>query len=427
MTHRASNNVNMENSSSSFTPFAKLYPDAKTIETKGSTCDSYVVRRYGKQLFVKKLKRDLASDPRYIAALHKEFEVGYNLEHSNIVRYESVGNDYIVLDYVDGRTLREMIDSEPDYFKSRKNLDKLVSQLLSAVSYMHDHGIIHLDLKPDNIMLTNIANDVKVLDLGYCYTDSFNDTMGRTDKYSAPEQTDGSGNVDVRTDIFAIGRILQQMPLLPHLYNKVAEKCTKADKESRFQSIDELSRYIQSQYAKKRRAKLSSVLLVIFIAVSATVYLCMPQGTGKTVVAHDTVYVSQPSRGNVESKADSMKLKTTSTNASNSNSTSTRPMAVLTTTDSLLRFRNELSAAVQKVYKTTLFTYKDSSYDSHTSDGFLRKSDELKNLSHKAAIRLAGKYPSVSKDQVEQMWYNEVNGILGSVGQAMLRNDGRVR
>lgn len=128
------------NSSSSFSPFADIYPDAKKIETVGSTCDSYVVRRYGKLHFVKKLKSDLSADPRYVAAIQKEFNVGYNLDHPNIVRYEQVGNDYIVLDYVDGRTLKEIIKEDSGYFSNRRKLDKFVHQLLSAIGYMHQHG-----------------------------------------------------------------------------------------------------------------------------------------------------------------------------------------------------------------------------------------------------------------------------------------------
>lgn len=414
----------MENSSSSFTPFAKLYPDAKRIETGGSTCDSYVVRRYGKLHFVKRLKPALAKDPRYIAALQKEFEVGYNLEHSNIVRYESVGNDYIVIDYVDGRTLREVIDNEPDYFKDRKNLDKFVSQMLSAVAYMHGHGVVHLDLKPDNIMLTNVANDVKVLDLGFCYTDSYNDTMGRTDKYAAPEQTDGSGNVDVRTDIFAIGRILQQIPHLPHIYNKVAERCTHTDKVERFQSVGDVTKYIRLQHAGKRRRIVFSIVLISVLLITASVWLFVPHNVVSTTPVHDTVYIAQPIANNSNSKADTVLSKSTVEVASNK---PTSQKTVLTAADSLQRFRNELSIAVQKVYKNTLYTYRDSSYESHTSEEFVRRANELKNLSHNVALRLSKKYPTISSEQTEQMWYNEVNGILGSVGQAMLRNNGRIQ
>ncbi len=253
-------------SSSSFTPFASLYSDAKEVETKGSTCDCYVVRRYGKLLFLKRLKPQFAADPRYVAAINKEFEVGYNLDHPNIVRYEAHGNDYVVLDYVDGRTLREAIDHEPQYFATRKNMDKLIGQLLSAVGYLHNRGVVHLDLKPDNIMLTAVANDVKVLDLGFCYTDAYNDTMGRTDKYAAPEQTDGSGQVDVRTDIFALGRMLQQLPRLPHIYNNVARRCTRADKAERFQAVDDILAYLHRHKMRKRRL-LASALVVVAVSL----------------------------------------------------------------------------------------------------------------------------------------------------------------
>lgn len=401
----------MDGSSSSFTPFAQLYSDAKRVETKGATCDCYTVRRYGKLLFVKRLKPQLAADPRYVAAMQKEFEVGYSLDHPNIVRYEAHGNGYVVLDYVDGRTLREAIDNEPEYFAIRKNQDKLVGQLLSAVGYLHSRGVVHLDLKPDNIMLTTVANDVKVLDLGFCYTDTYADTMGRTDKYAAPEQTDGSGRVDVRTDIFALGRMLQQLPRLPRIYNNVAERCTQADKERRFQSIDEIEKYILSHRTRRRWPVLLGVGLVAVATLLAAAFISKPRKTSTETVVHDTVYISAPS--------------TDTTQVPRPASTVVKPSFKPSATDTLQLFSTELSSAVQKVYKRTLATYTDSSYNCSTTEAFKAKSNELKTLSREAALRIAKKYPTIGKARVEQMWYTEVNGILGSVGQAMARNDGK--
>lgn len=401
----------MDSSSSSFTPFAQLYSDAKRVETKGATCDCYTVRRHGKLLFVKRLKPRLAADPRYVAAMQKEFEVGYNLDHPNIARYEAHGNDYVVLDYVDGRTLREAIDSDPKYFAIRKNLDKLVGQLLSAVGYLHSRGVLHLDLKPDNIMLTSVANDVKVLDLGFCYTDTYADTMGRTDKYAAPEQTDGSGRVDVRTDIYALGRLLQQLPRLPRIYNNVAKRCTQADKERRFQSVGEMEKYIRSRRSRRLWPVLLVVGLVAVAALVAAAIVSKPREANVETVVHDTVYISAPA--------------TVTPQVSNQASPMAEPAPKPTAADTLQRFRAELSTAIQKVYKRTLATYTDSSFDCSFTEAFNAKKQELKTHSHEIAQRLAKKYPTVDKDRVEQMWYTEVNGILGSVGMAMVRNDGK--
>ncbi len=95
----------------------------------------------------------------------------------------------------------------------------------------------------------------------------------------------------------------------------------------------------------------------------------------------------------------------------------------LTAADTLHLFRSELSAAIQPIYRRTLAVYEDSSYENYQRPEFEKNEEKLKQLSHTEAFRLAKKYPAISDVQVEQAWFDEVNGILGSVGQAMLRND----
>ena len=132
--------------SSSFSDIQHTYPDAELLPVGGSTCDCYRVRLYGKLHFLKRLKPELRTDPRYVAALKKEFETGYSLEHPHLVRYVSVGDDCLLTEYVDGETLTQFATTHPDYFRSRKNADRFLAQLLDVVGYLHQHQIVHLDL-----------------------------------------------------------------------------------------------------------------------------------------------------------------------------------------------------------------------------------------------------------------------------------------
>ncbi len=215
------------------------------INTQGGTCDAFRVKIYGKLHFLKRLKAEHAGDIRYQEALRKEFETGFRLEHPHLVRYVSLNGDSILMEYVDGETLAQRLATNPAYF-SRKNTDKLIRQLLDVVGFLHSHQVLHLDLKPDNIMLTRIGNDVKLVDLGCCLTDTFADTPGRTPAFAAPEQLPshhrgGAGvGFDTRTDIYAIGRILQLLPH-PNIYNNVLARCTAEDPSRRYASADELS------------------------------------------------------------------------------------------------------------------------------------------------------------------------------------------
>ena len=224
--------------SSQFSDNQSRFDAIEQMESQGGTCDTFRVKLYGKLHFLKRLKAEYAGDIRYQEALRKEFETGYRLEHPNLVRYLSLDKDGILMEYVDGETLSQRLTKNPDYFKQRKNSDKLIRQLLSALQYLHNHQVLHLDLKPDNILLTHINNDVKLIDLGFCYTDMFADTQGHTNAFAAPEQKAGRA-VDVRTDIYAFGKILELLP--DHsLYNGVIARCTAENPEDRYQSIDEL-------------------------------------------------------------------------------------------------------------------------------------------------------------------------------------------
>ena len=230
--------------SSQFSDNQPRFEAIEQMETQGATCDTFRVKLYGKLHFLKRLKPEYAGDIRYQEALRKEFETGYRLEHPNLVRYLSLDKDDILMEYVDGETLSQRLTKNP-YFKQRKNTDKLVRQLLSVLQYLHSHQVLHLDLKPDNILLTHINDDVKLIDLGFCYTDTFADTQGHTKAFAAPEQKAG-GVVDVRSDIYAFGKILELLP--DHsIYNKVIARCTAERPEDRYQSVEEILHTINHQ------------------------------------------------------------------------------------------------------------------------------------------------------------------------------------
>ena len=269
---------------SSFSDIQQNYPDAELLPVGGGTCDCYRVRLYGKLHFLKRLKPELRTDPRYVSALQKEFETGYRLDHPHLVRYVSKGDDYLLTEYVDGETLTQFAASHPEYFKTRKNADRFLRQLLDVVGYLHQHQIVHLDLKPENILITRIGHEVKLTDLGYCYADTYTDTMGHTDKYAAPEQLNVSSIVDARTDIYAIGKILQNLPN-SHIYNKVIARCTATDPSNRYQSIEEL------QSALKRTVPRMSLLLLMVVAIGlmTALFLFFQKPTKATTVIDETL------------------------------------------------------------------------------------------------------------------------------------------
>lgn len=258
---------------SEFSDNQSRFEAIEQVMRQGATCDTYRVKLYGKLHFLKRLKAEHANDIRYQEAFRKEFETGYRLEHPNLVRYISFSDGGILMEYVDGETLTERIVNHPEYFQNKNNTDKLIRQLLDVVGYLHQHQVLHLDLKPDNILLTRINDDVKLIDLGCCYTDTFTDTQGHTNAFSAPEQLQG-GAVDERTDIFAIGKILSILPNA-NKYNKVIVRCTAENPPDRYQSIEEVKKDLDG-YSHQKRFLFAFIPLLIVVAI--IVYVLLFQG-----------------------------------------------------------------------------------------------------------------------------------------------------
>jgi len=343
---------------SEFSDFQHSFPDAELLSVGGSTCHCYRVRLYGKLHFMKRLKPEFATNPHYVAALQKEFETGYRLEHQHLVRYVAKGSDYLLTEYVDGETLGEFMTSHPDFFKSVSKVKRLLSQLCDVVSYLHQHQIVHLDLKPSNILITRINHDIKLVDLGYCYTDIYTDTMGHTDKYAAPEQLDGSAKVDSRTDIHAIGKILQTLPCASK-YKKIIRRCTAFHPANRFQSVEELANSLETH---NHHYWLWLLLLLLPLAVVLYYY----QRQTPTIAPSTT-----SSKDSVTAKTDSIEVYTNSEPESqNEHQQQTTPLPPVASTaqrketqSDTMKLRQELQRRIGPLYQQALGTYNDSAFN----------------------------------------------------------------
>ena len=291
--------------SSQFSDSQPRFDTMEKVNRQGATCDTFRVKLYGKLHFLKRLKPEYANDIRYQEALRKEFETGYRLEHPHLVRYVSLSDDGILMEYVDGETLTDRLATAPDYFKSKKNTDKFLRQLLDAVGYLHAHQVLHLDLKPDNIMLTRINDDVKLIDLGCCYTDTFADTQGRTNRFAAPEQLSG-GMVDARTDIYAIGKTLELLPHRP-IYSKVIARCTRHNPANRYRSVADMQRAV----FPKRRSMLWPLLMTLVVVLTAGYFIL-------TTREHPSAVLTEPQQENrhAEMRATGLPLATGGTQES---------------------------------------------------------------------------------------------------------------
>ena len=392
--------------SSQFSDNQSRFEAIEQVESQGATCDTFRVKLYGKLHFLKRLKAEYAGDIRYQEALRKEFETGYRLEHPNLVRYLLLDKDSILMEYVDGETLSQRLARTPDYFNEQKHTEKFVRQLLSALQYLHSHQVLHLDLKPDNILLTHINDDVKLIDLGFCYTDAFVDTQGHTNAFAAPEQKAG-GEVDVRSDIYAFGRILELLP--DHfLYNKVIARCTADRPEDRYQSVGEILHDI----LHKRRYFLWVTVIVLLAALFAAGLALLTHQKNESAVIEEIVADS------VASEQQDTLQQMTQPPVSKSNH---QPPAK----DEQTLLKEDMERMIDQAYRSTISTFCDSVFPSptpSTGKAWSDASTEFHNQAIGIGDRLVKKYPNIPESTIRQDCESRFQSLVSFVFNQMRTN-----
>ena len=180
--------------------------------------------RLGRQVAVKQLRTDLATDPTFQARFRREAQSSAGLNHPTIVAVYDTGEEtdpitgvsipYIVMELVEGQTLREVLRDGRKILPERAL--ELTQGVLDALSYSHKAGIVHRDIKPANVMLT-ASGAVKVMDFGIARAVADTSaTMTQTAavigtaQYLSPEQARGE-TVDARSDVYSAGCLLYEL------------------------------------------------------------------------------------------------------------------------------------------------------------------------------------------------------------------------
>ncbi|MBO1901293.1 Stk1 family PASTA domain-containing Ser/Thr kinase [Leucobacter weissii] len=190
-----------------------------------STVYRGVDTKLGRQVAVKVMRAHLAGDDQFRSRFRQEAQSASRLAHPSIVRVFDAGDDliqtgegpqqlpFIVMEYVDGQNLREIIEQDR---LSTAEACRVVEAVLTALEYSHRAGIVHRDIKPANIMITT-SGQVKVMDFGIARAVSETSSTVQqttailgTAAYFSPEQAKGEA-IDARTDLYSTGVLLYEL------------------------------------------------------------------------------------------------------------------------------------------------------------------------------------------------------------------------
>ena len=181
--------------------------------------------RLGRDVAIKMLRADLARDPSFLNRFRREAQSAAGLNHPAIVSVYDTGEDhglgsdaadvpYIVMEFVEGQTLREVLKVE-GRLPPRRAME-IVAEVCGALDFSHRNGIVHRDIKPANVMITR-AGAVKVMDFGIARAIADNSATVTqtaavigTAQYLSPEQARGE-TVDARSDVYSTGCLLYEL------------------------------------------------------------------------------------------------------------------------------------------------------------------------------------------------------------------------
>lgn len=297
---------------------------------------------------VKLLQESLTSDEEFLRRFQQEAHAAANLAHPNIVTVHDVGQDgrrhFIVMEFVDGRTLKQVIR---DQAKSGRPLPlnrvlDLTIQVCEGIGYAHRAGLVHCDVKPQNVLVTR-DDRVKVTDFGIARAMSqisqpVNDLVWGTPQYFSPEQAAGRPATPA-SDVYAIGLILFELltgrppfaaeshtalalkhlneppppvsqfnPVVPPQLERILQKVLVKEPAGRYRTADQLGRilaaYRQSSQEDTGEFVLASGQLTTPIAEQRTMYFGQdtPQRPTRAVrAAEPTIY--RPATGRLSPPA----------------------------------------------------------------------------------------------------------------------------
>ncbi|MBQ3354267.1 MAG: protein kinase [Bacteroidales bacterium] len=230
----------------------------------------------GKKVIIKTLKPEFAQDEQCRKNLKKEYEYTSQLDNRFVRRalgFESIQGlgESIILEYIDGKSLAEHVRVGT---LNEKQVKSVIVDLCDGLNYMHRNGIIHCDLKPENVLITTNDLRVKIIDIGLPETNYKTDheLLIKENEFIAPELFKGE-EADPRSDVYSLGKIIEFIIARNMLnqFSNVATHCTQFSREQRFDNILAVKSEITKGCSYLKLVLLAAALIIL--GVIAYIYI----------------------------------------------------------------------------------------------------------------------------------------------------------
>lgn len=222
-------------------------------------------RIYGRMHFLKRPSDKYKNDLITIESLRKEFAIGYSLDHPYIAKYFRFENDTLFEEYIDGKSLRALIEDDDPRLNDKQFLQNLCLQFLDVLGYLKEMGIVHNDIKPENVIITRIGNTVKLVDFNCAQTSDRDILGGYTTSYKAPEQ--GVGEIDSSSDLYQVGKVMEELSSrvgFKNNWKRFVEGTTANHPENRV-SLELAKKLVPGKYQFKTLSLIISSLIILSV------------------------------------------------------------------------------------------------------------------------------------------------------------------
>ena len=257
----------------------------------------YRAQMGGKWVVLKAAKPDEGEQTRNRLLLEREFEIMHRLDSIYVVQTIAMVNDpqlgrSILMEYVHGRPLDKFVAGNPTSTERRRVAD----ELMEALIFLHERQIVHGDLKPSNILITDSGNHVRLIDFGFSDNEAFiAKNIGTSPSISSPEQLP-TNVLKPERDIYALGKMLAL--LFPHSLKPVIRRCLASDR-SRYISVRQVRAALHRYW--RMRWLMPWILAITTIIAFVIVFLPNPTETAQISEIQTDTEVVVPAKPAVDS------------------------------------------------------------------------------------------------------------------------------